>query len=547
MVYSYIAISLIKNQISTLLSLYFATILYKEDIMKKIVYLVIIAVVVSFGKTISIVGTADLQGMLEPSVQKVDINGDGKREKVEVGGISHLATLFKQLKRENPNTVIVSAGDDLMNSYFHIFKGKAILGLMSDAGYEIFVPGNHEFDKGVKVFANALNGTKFTTLCSDLDVSKSPLKGKCENLLIKDIGGVKVGFFSLITETLLDVTVIKGVHFKGGNVAIAKKMIEALKSKGVDIIVLISHIGYKEDVALAKQVKGIDVIFGGHSHSYVKKIGHIGKTAIVNGGEQGSQVVKVDIPLDKNNKVLYKKITMTKIPVTSKYIADSKIEKKLQEYKKRLPKTLVLGKTKKAWERVIRTGESEVADMINDMLRAKYKVDIVLNNSGAFRGKKIYEKGNVTNSMLKEIDEFGNYAYLLTLKGKYIKEILEHSASQYKKGGFMQVSGLKYKIELPRKMQKIKDEAVIEKGERVTEAKILQNGKWVDIEPEKEYSVLTNSFIALKGGDGYYWFKKYGTNTQNTYATFYSIMAEEINEKKELTPKGRDGRIVVVH
>lgn len=59
---------------------------------------------------------------------------------------------------------------------------------------------------------------------------------------------------------------------------------------------LVSHIGYKVDVALAKQAKGIDVIFGGHSHAYIKKIGRIGKTVIVNGGEQGSQVVKVDIP-----------------------------------------------------------------------------------------------------------------------------------------------------------------------------------------------------------------------------------------------------------
>jgi len=81
---------------------------------------------------------------------------------------------------------------------------------------------------------------------------------------------------------------------------------------------------------------------------------------------------------------------------------------------------------------------------------------------------------------------------------------------------------------------------------RVIEAKIKQNGKWIDIEDNKEYKVLTNAFIALKGGDGYYHFKKYATNPQNTYATFYSIMAEELNEKKELTPKEIDGRIKII-
>lgn len=517
--------------------------------MKKVL-LALLSVLCVEAKTISIVGTADLQGMLEPSVQKIDLDGDGKREKVEMGGISHLATLYKELKKENPNTVVVSAGDDLMNRYFHVFKGKAILGMMSEGGYDILALGNHEFDKGVDVLAKGLKETHFTTLCSDLDVSHSALNGKCQRFLIKEIDGVKVGFFSLITESLMEASSVKGVSFKGTNVEIAKEMIRILKAKGADVIVLVSHIGYKEDVALAKQVKGIDVIFGGHSHSYVKKIGHVGKTAIVNGGEQGSQVVKVDIPLDDNNKVLHQEITMTKIPVTSRYKADAEVEKKLKVYQKELPATLVLGKTQKAWimdSKVTRRGESVVADMINDLLRKKYHVDIVLNNAGAFRGKKLYPAGDITNTMLKEIDEFGNYAYLLTLKGKYITEILEHSAEQYKKGGFMQVSGLKYTVELPKKIQKIKEEKVIVPGERVTKAKVLQEGKWVDLDPEKEYTVLTNSFIVLKGGDGYYWFKKYGSDPQNTYATFYSIMAEEVSEHKELTPKEKDGRVVVIH
>ena len=518
--------------------------------MKKIIVMCLLSLVLYGEKYISIVGTADLQGMLEPSVQKVDIDGDGKRDSVEMGGIARLATLFKELKKENPNTVVVSAGDDLMNRYFHVYEGKAILSLMSEAGYEILAPGNHEFDKGTQTFAKALEGTQFTTLCSDLDVSASALKGKCQPYLIKELDGVKVGFFSLVVESLLEVSAAKNLSLKGSNVDMAKKMVSLLKKKGVDVIVLVSHIGYKEDVALAKQVKGIDVIFGGHSHAYVKKPGHIGKTVIVNGGEQGSQVVKVDIPLDENGKVVHKKITMTKIPVTAKYAPDTAVEKKLEKFKANLPKSIVLGTTKKAWvmdSKVTRKSESVVADMINDLMREKYHVDIVLNNAGAFRGKKIYPAGNITNMILKEIDEFGNYAYLLTIKGKYLKPILEHSAAEYGKGGFMQVSGLKYTVVLPKTRQKINGEKIVRKGERVTEIKVLQDGKWVDVDPEKEYTVLSNAFITQKGGDGYFWFNKYGTDPQNTYATFYSIMAEEIDEKKELTPGERDGRITVIH
>ena len=219
-------------------------------------------------KTITIVGTADLQGKLEPSVQKIDLDGDGKREKIEMGGVSHLATLYKKLKKDNPNTVIVSAGDDLMGAYFHIFKGKAIFGTMSEAGYEILALGNHEFDKGSEVLASGLKDASFTTLCSDLNVSSSALKESCVPYVIKVL-------------------------------------------------------------------------------------------------------------------------------------------------------------------------------------------------------KKIYEKGNITNKMLKEIDEFGNHAFIMTLKGKYLSAILERSASAYGKGGLMHPSGLKYTIILPKKMQKIEGEKVVQKGERV--------------------------------------------------------------------------------
>lgn len=517
--------------------------------MKNILLLLCVLTLVD-AKTISIVGTADLQGMLEPSVQKMDLNGDGKREKIEMGGVSHLATLYKKLKKENPNTVVVSAGDDLMGRYFHIFKGKAILGMMSEAGYEILALGNHEFDKGSDVLASGLEGTKFTTLCSDLDVSHSALKDKCIPYIIKELDGVKVGFFSLITESLLKSNKEKKITFFDKNVPIAKKMVAMLREKGVDVIVLVSHIGYKDDRTLAKQVKGIDVIFGGHSHSYIKKMGHINNIAIVNGGEQGSQVVKVDIPLDDNNKVLHKQITMTKIPVTSKYRADVEVEKRLQTFKEKLPKTIVLGVTKKDWimdSKLNRRNESTVANMINDLLREKYKVDIVLNNAGSFRGKKIYEKGNVTNKMLKEIDEFGNYAFMMTLKGEYLLPILEKSAANYGKGGLMHASGLRYTIELPKQMQKLEGDKVVQKGKRTKDAKVLQNGKWVAIDPNKEYTVLTSAYVAQQGGDGFFWFAKYGKEFQNTYATLASIMAEEIDEKKELTPKEKDGRLIVIH
>jgi len=111
----------------------------------------------------------------------------------------------------------------------------------------------------------------------------------------------------------------------------------------------------------------------------------------------------------------------------------------------------------------------------------------------------------------------------------------------------MHASGLTYTITLPNKLQKVEGGKVVQKGERVTASKILQNGKWVEIDPKKEYSVLTNAYIAQQGGDGYFWFATYGTHFQNTYATLASIMVEEVDEHKELTPKDKDGRLTIIH
>ena len=501
-------------------------------------------------KTISIVGTADLQGMMEPSIQKFDLDGDGKKEELKMGGIANLAMVYSKLKRENPNTIVVSVGDDLMNKFFHVYKGKAILSLVSDAGYDYYVFGNHEFDKGSEVLSNALENVKFRALCSDLDVSASALKGKCISYELKELDGVKVGLFSLMTEDLPLVTSERDVKILRNNVATATKMIKILKEKGADVIVALSHIGYKKDVALAKQVKGIDLIFGGHSHEYVKKMGHIGKTAIVNGGEQGVQVIQVDIPLDAKLKVLSKEVRMTKIPVPDTPKADASIMAKVQGYKKNFPKAVILGQTKTPWNLSsdeVRKHESTVANLVNDLMRKKFHVDIVLNNAGAFRGQKIYKPGNITDEMLKSIDEFSNYAYIFKLKGKYLKEILERSAASYGEGGLLHTSGLKYTISLPGMVQKIDGGKVVQKGSRVVNIKIREEDKWIDVEPEKEYSILSNSFIVKDEGDGYFWFKKYGTHMKNTYTTFYSIMAEFIDRHKVLSPEKKDGRLQILH
>jgi len=492
---------------------------------------------------IVVLGTADLQGQMESYKDKNYL----------IGGIGRIATIINKEKKNHKNVIVVSTGDDLMNKFFHIFKGKAIFTLMSDAGYQVFAPGNHEFDKCPEIFSNALDSAKFVALCTDLSIENSPLKGKCKKIYIKEIGPVKIGFFSLMTEEFPMVTQGKTVKLSGDNFNEAEKAVKLLKDKGADIIIALTHIGEDKDKELAKKVSGIDLIFGGHSHEYLKKPLLVNNTLIVNGGEKGKYIVKIVLRV-KNKRIISHDFKLISVDKSVK--EEPLVAKKIAEYKKSFPKAIILGYTDKEWDLTkdaVRKGESGFADLVNDLMREKFKANIVLNNGGAFRGSKVYPAGKITDERLKEIDEFSNYAYMLKLKGKYIREILEWSAARYGTGGFLQVSGIRYKIDLRKKPMRLKKDRATPlhvdfKGERVKDIKVYdaKSGKWLDLDDEKEYKVVSNSFLVNKEGDGYFWFKRYGKELLNTYSTFYSIIADYVAENKKVNPPEPDGRIKIV-
>ena len=515
--------------------------------MKKSIWLLLICAGL-WGRTLTVVGTADLQGTMGPAEEQVDLNGDGKKEKAVLGGIARLATIFKETKSANPDTLVLSAGDDLMGRYFQTFHGKGIFDLMSAAGYDIFVFGNHEFDHGPKELAEALDAAKFTVVCSDLNLTQT-FAGKTEPWVIREVAGTKVGIFSLMTEGFAEMTSPGAVRLNASNTATARRMVSLLRDKGARVVIALTHIGYKKDVALAKQVKGIDLIFGGHSHTYPRKLGRIGKTAIVNGGELGPLVVRVDLPLDREGRVKHRDVTMRYIVVDRHVGDDPGVAKLWQSYEKRFPPEVILGRSDTPWdlsEKSLRKGESGVADMINDLLRQKFKADIVLNNGGAFRGKSLYPPGPVTDRMLREIDAFRNDAYLMTLRGKVIRQILEHSAAKYGTGGWLQVSGIRYTVDLRGAKQRLRDGEVVAPGHRVSGIEVLEGGEWKPLEEGRDYRVLSNAFLVQRAGDGYSWFRKYGKKPIDTYTTFYSVMAEKLHADKVLSPPPPDGRIRIV-
>ncbi len=506
-------------------------------------------------RTITLIGTSDLQGKLEPEMQEYEVNGS--KTEIMGGGISRIATQFRKAMEENPQgTIIASNGDDLMGRYFHVFKGEAIYSLFDRSGYAIYAPGNHEFDKGPEVFAKALDYLDSDVICTDLAIEGTPLQGKCAPSKIISLQGAKIGIFSLMTEDLHLITSAGDVKLNAPNTETAGRMVASLREEGCDIVIALTHIGLDQDKEIAQKVPGIDVIFGGHSHRANKDLIRVGDTLIFNGGEQGSYVVRIDLPLDEMHRIRKSEVKYQRIPLPESVKEEEAVEALLQTYKSQLPATVVLGKTTVEWdltEEALRQNESNVADLINDLLKEKFQVDIVMNNGGAFRGKKIYPPGNITDTMLHEIDEFENNAYILEIEGKYLKQIFEHSAALYGRGGLMQVSGIRYTIDLSKKAQIITQEkdgswTISQPGERVTKIEVQSpDGSFVSLDESKSYQLLSNAYLVNHNGDGYFWFKKYGENPKNTYTTFYTVMVDYVEKHKVMNPKPLDGRLKIIH
>jgi len=505
---------------------------------------------------LTIIGTSDIHGALEPTLMKIDVDGDGRPEEVEAGGMPRLASAIRRIESEAGHPVaVLSSGDELTGRYFHNFKGEATYALMNAAGYEIASFGNHEFDQGPEVLARALEFADFDRLCTDLAVEGTPLEGHCVPWIIEDYEGLSVGYFSIMTESLPYVASPGEVKQTGTNLETAHRAVRELNEAGAQLVVCISHTGLDNDLEVARSVPGIDVIYGGHSHAYTPKPHRVGGTLVVNAGTKGPYLVRMDLITDAAGKLQLDSVGYELIPVVDPIVPARDVELELTGFAAAMPEAVVIGMTEVEWDLskpALRGGPSSVANLVNDRMREKFGVDIVLNNAGAFRGKGIYKPGPVTDIMLSEIDEFRNDALLFDIEGRYLIPILEHSAASFGSGGLLHPSGLRYTFDLGKTAQVTSRSdagvwSLVTPGERLVDVQVQEeDGSWAPLDPDHTYRVLANSFLVGHEGDGYYWFKAHLSNIENTYSTFYSIMAEIAANEGVLNPEPLDDRLTVL-
>ncbi len=199
-----------------------------------------------------------------------------------LGGVAKRATIIEKVRNENPNTLLLDAGDIFQGTpYFNFFGGEVEFKLMSKLKYDAATIGNHDFDNGIDGLNAQLPHATFDFLISNYNFKNTILDGKTQPYKIYNKDGLKIGVFGLGIELngLVDPLLYKETKYLDP-VEIAQDTSRILKEdQGCDLIICLSHLGYNykrnpgkiSDLNLAKKTKNIDLIIGGHTHTFLPK------------------------------------------------------------------------------------------------------------------------------------------------------------------------------------------------------------------------------------------------------------------------------------
>ena len=227
-------------------------------------------------RSVSLLHTSDTHSCIMPlSPSLTDTMAAGR------GGFVRRAAMVERERAENPDMLLFDCGDFSQGSpYYNIYKGDVEVGLMNIMGYDAATIGNHEFDYGIENMARIFQMAQFPIVCANYDFTGTPVEGLVKPYIIIERGGLRIGVFGISPrlEGLVMEASCKGVTFIDP-VAAANDVISRMKAAGCDIIICLSHLGWKiggiDDEELIANTSGIDIVLGGHSHTYMQQMEYV--------------------------------------------------------------------------------------------------------------------------------------------------------------------------------------------------------------------------------------------------------------------------------
>ncbi len=256
-------------------------------------------------KRITILHTNDMHSRIEPFS-----SGSFKG----LGGMAQRSSIINKIRKKEKNVLLFDAGDIFQGTpYFNFYGGELEFKLMSEMNYDAATLGNHDFDNGLDGLKKQLEHASFPFLCANYDFSNTILKNSFKPYKVFSKDGIKIGVFGIGVE--LNGLVPKDLYKETkyiDPINVAKKISNKLKNKlGCDLVLCLSHLGLKynsnkvSDIVIAQKTKYIDLIIGGHTHSFLEKpiieTNLDGKKVIINQvGWGGINIGKIDFIFKQN-------------------------------------------------------------------------------------------------------------------------------------------------------------------------------------------------------------------------------------------------------
>lgn len=424
------------------------------------------------------------------------------------GGFARLKGLIESYRQKYPDLILLDAGDRFSGTVFYsLRKGQDIIRLMNEMSYDVMTLGNHDFDDGLNEIEKMMLSLEAPMVVANAVFPETtPLAHQIKRSVVIERNGRKIGVIGALTKDVKIETVFaKEIQLIPLAQAIQQEA-NQLKAQGVDIIILLSHIGFEMDQLLAQQLKEIDVIVGGHSHTLLSNQNTkdvrgfyptviqnpIGKPVlIVSTGMGGQYIGQLNVVFDKAGEIVsYDGDT---IEVNSTRPIDTNMRQEIelieQEMKAQLEELLTTTQNPISFtpKQLFCSESCYVGEVLTSLLlQAVPEADIAFLNAGGIRAG--LPQGDIHYQQLVQSYPFDSAGAVVLLTGVEIQNYIRYGLKNYsgddRTNAFLQTAGLSYTFH-PK-----------------TKRLLSVSYKGQPIDNKRLYHVVMPAFIA-QGGDGY--------------------------------------------
>jgi len=494
------------------------------------------------------------------------------------GGFARVAHEVRKYREEANNggtpVLYLNAGDTYTGTpWFTVFKDNITAAFLNMLKPDAISLGNHEFDEKVEGLIPFLNEVDFPVVTSNLDFTNTPelaTTKSLKNSTVLEVNGVKIGVIGYLTPDTAFLVSPNSVQFKPEIECINEEAAK-MKAAGINIIIALGHSGYHKDQEIAIKCPDIDIVIGGHSHTFlytgtppdkeraegpyptVVKKPNGKEVPVVQAYAYTKYLGKMHLQFDKDGNLI--EFDGTPILLNAQVARDNDFLQLLEVYRPNITalEQSVVGHTKVQLDghaSVCRTRECNLGNMLADSMiysrvlenqGGTYWTDapIAFINGGSIRNSiEKRSDGSITENDVLTVLPFNNKAYITKITGKTIRNALQHSADirdRDSNGGFLQMSG----VHVTYDFRKGKEVAAVEV--RCGECDVPAYEK---LDDAKFYNVIVSEFM-MEGGDQHVFTEVNGTKAIELKLIDTEMLAQYLKDREFVYPEV-EGRIVII-